>query len=278
MSDAKGLTVIEQREIPFNEDLVTAVVVEDGTVFVPLRPICDRLGVAWNGQYERLKRDEVMASEAMSVRVTRTDIEPNSRQPRESEMICLPLEMLNGWLFGISVKRVKEEVKPILVRYKKDCFRVLFEAFGQNMVTSAPSPIYDELLARKNPSALAFQQAMAVANLAKQQMLIEARLISAEDHLGDLENRVQIIEADRGDDSRYLTNAEATQIAQAVKQIALELGKRTRRNEFGGVYGELYRRFEIPSYKQLPRAQFDEAMTFLRGWWESLTDSAESPF
>ncbi len=33
---------------------------------------------------------------------------------------------------------------------------------------------------------------------------------------------------------------------------------------------ELYRRFLIPSYRELPAARFDEAMLFLREWYISL--------
>lgn len=278
MSDDKQLTVIEQREIGFYEDQVVAVKVEDGTVFVPVRPICELIGIAWNGQYERIKREPILDEIAMSIRITRTDIEASSRQPRTSEMICLPLSHLNGWLFGINVNRVKEEIRPKLLQYQRDCYQVLYEAFGRNEVTAAPDPLLDELLQSDNPTALAYRQAMAIANIARQQLAIEAHVLTNAGRLDDHENRLQIIEADRGDDSRYITNSQAVQIAQAVKQIALELGKRSKRNEFGGVYGELHRQFDVPGYKMLPAPKFDEAMNFLRQWWETITDDSNIPF
>ncbi|MFN2207967.1 MAG: ORF6C domain-containing protein, partial [Candidatus Promineifilaceae bacterium] len=45
---------------------------------------------------------------------------------------------------------------------------------------------------------------------------------------------------------------------------------------YGGVYGELYRKFGITSYKQLPVAKFDEAMAWLNEWRESI--EGEVPF
>ena len=45
------------------------------------------------------------------------------------------------------------------------------------------------------------------------------------------------------------------QISQAVKTVAMKLSKASGRNEYGGVYGELYRKFGITSYKQLPVAK-----------------------
>ena len=60
------------------------------------------------------------------------------------------------------------------------------------------------------------------------------------------------------------------QLSQAVKTVAMKLSKASGRNEYGGVYGELYRKFGITSYKQLPAAKFDEAMSWLNEWRESI--------
>ena len=54
-----------------------------------------------------------------------------------------------------------------------------------------------------------------------------------------------------GDTGRYVTEDQASQISQAVKTVALKLGKKSGRNEYGAVYGELYRKFGVPGYKQL---------------------------
>ena len=68
-----------------------------------------------------------------------------------------------------------------------------------------------------------------------------------------------------------ITEDQASQISQAVKAVALAIGKKSGRNEFGAIYGELYRKFGIASYKQLPARRFQEAMRFLAEWHESVT-------
>ncbi len=60
--------------------------------------------------------------------------------------------------------------------------------------------------------------------------------------------------------------------------MALALGKQTSRNEFGSVYGELYRRFGITSYKLLPAGRFAEAMKFLTEWYLELGTGEDVPF
>jgi hypothetical protein len=44
------LTVIDQREITFCGDENPAVIIEGGRICVPLRPICDFLGISWPGK------------------------------------------------------------------------------------------------------------------------------------------------------------------------------------------------------------------------------------
>lgn len=40
----KALSVIEQKVVEFYGDEIVAVRVENGTIYVPIRPICDLLG------------------------------------------------------------------------------------------------------------------------------------------------------------------------------------------------------------------------------------------
>jgi hypothetical protein len=74
-----------------------------------------------------------------------------------------------------------------------------------------------------------------------------------------------------------VSDEQASQISQAVKAVAMAFSKQTGRNEYGGVYGELYRRFGITSYKLLPARRFQEAMDWLSEWYQSITDE-ETPF
>lgn len=106
--------------VNFRNDTLFAVEREDG-VFIALKPICDRLGLDWAAQLQRLKGDEIL-TEGMVV----TTI-PSSKGPQETT--CLRLDLVNGWLFTISDKRVKPECREIVLAYKRECYAVLFEHF-----------------------------------------------------------------------------------------------------------------------------------------------------
>lgn len=276
MTEIQSLIPVEQREVGFYTDKVLALRLADGNVYVPIKPICDLLGVDWSSQRKRISRDSVLSSIVMSVVITTTDIDPASKRPRTSEMLALPLDVLNGWLFGINAERVKPELRERIIRYQKECYKVLAEAFREGRLTTDTT--FTDLLQTDSPAVQAYRMAQAIMHMARQQILLEARLEqqdgrldSAEQRVTDIEERLENIEVSLGDSARHITPSQASRISQAVKAIALELGKRSGRNEFGGVYGEVYRRFEIAGYRELPAAKYDEAMRFLRDWYLSLT-------
>lgn len=268
------LQIAEQKTVLFYDDEVTAVRLQDGSVFIPVRPICETLGLDWSAQYRRITNDLVLGDVAMSVAVTTTDIEKGSRRPLTSEMICLPLDYLNGWLFGVNAKRVKDEIRDRLVRYQKECYQVLNEAFQDGRLTTETDVDVEALLAQDSPAAQAYQIAMAVVRMARQQLIMEARLETAVSTLSEHGERLDQLEAAVG--GEHVTETQAAQISQAVKTVAIAIGNKTKRNEFGGVYGELYRKYGITSYKMLPARKFEEAMNFLTEWHQNV--AGDAPF
>jgi hypothetical protein len=118
---------------------------------------------------------------------------------------------------------------------------------------------------------------LAIARMAEEQIEFDRRLVKTEGRLDQaavvvtgMEKRLTAVER-KLTPGQAVTDEQASQVSQAVKAVALALGKTTGRNEFGAVYGELYRRFGITSYKMLPARRFEEAMKFLTQWHEELT-------
>lgn len=261
-----ALVPIEQKLVKFYNDEVIAVRADDGMVYVPIRPVCDNLGITLAGQRERINRDPVLSEAVASVSVTLT------QQARE--MLCLPLKFIPGWLFGVNANRVKPELRDNVIRYQRECFDVLSEAFLEGRLTANPS--FTELLQTNTPAVQAYKVLQELTRLARSQILLEAQVGHQEIRIDDLEKRLESVEDTIGDVDRHVTPDQASQISQAVKAVAMKLSKASGRNEYGGVYGELYRKFGITSYKQLPAAKFDQAMNWLNEWRESI--EGDSPF
>lgn len=261
MSDEKALVPIEEKEVEFYGDEITAVRAANGIVYIPIRPICRLLDINWDGQRRRILRDPVLAEEAKGVVVTTT---PGGSQ----EMTCLPLDIISGFLFGINANRVKPKLRERVILFQKECYKVLAEAFQEGRLTA--DPILDELLKSDTDAVQAYKMLQAMVKLARNQVLLEAQLETHSTKLIDHEQRLEEIESSLGDTGRNVTPDQASQVSQAVKAVAIALGKQTKKNEFGAVYGELYRKFGITSYKLLSASRFEEAMKFLTEWHQGL--------
>ncbi len=273
----KALIPVEQKQVLFYDDKITAIRLKDGRVVVPVKPICERLGVQWAAQSKRIRRDPVLSEETMSVSVMDTDIRASgSRRPYKSKMLCLPLDFISGFLFGIHATRVKEELREHVIRYQRECYKVLAESFQEGRLTTDMSSTeisFDELLSTDSEAVQAYKMALAVVKLARNQVVLESQLQAHSSTLVQYGERLEELEAAIAQPDSMVTQEQASQISQAVKAIAIELGKQTKRNEFGGVYGELYRKFGITSYKMLPAKKFEVAMAWMNEWHGTLTGS-----
>ncbi len=259
MSEEQALVPVEERTVVFYEDEIKGVRVTRTPsgmpeIYVPLRQLCEYLGVSYTGQRERIDRDPVLARKLQIVQI--------GTAGGPQEMQCLPLDYLNGWLFGINANRVKEEIRDRVIRYQEECYLVLRDAFQE--------PAAPDALAQVE------QLGHALITLAREQREFDRRLVDTQDQVSDLSQRVVAIEERVAAPGSAITEEQASQVSQSVKAVAMELGKKSGRNEYGGVYGELYRRFGITSYKLLPAEKFDEAMKWLGEWYATLT--GEEPF
>lgn len=106
--------------IPFRDQEVLSVVKDDKRYIVP-KQICQNLDIDWEGQRQKIQRDSVLSQGACVIKVPT----PGGQQ----EAMCLPIEYLNGWLFGIDDSRVKPEIRDTVIAYKKECYLVLYEYF-----------------------------------------------------------------------------------------------------------------------------------------------------
>lgn len=107
--------------VQFNQQTLTATLV-NGIPHVALKPICNQLDLDWAAQFSKIKRHPVLNSTVVMMTMVAED-------GRTREMLMLPLEYLNGWLFGIDSNRVKPEAKEAVQMYQRECFNVLAAHF-----------------------------------------------------------------------------------------------------------------------------------------------------
>src|SRR5262245_9752561 len=111
----QALVPSRQQTVDFYGDLIPVAQTPDGEFYVPLNPLTTFLGLSFGGQRSRVLRDPVLAARARMVTMARSD-------GRQRAMLCLPLDLLPGWLFGIQPGRARPEIEVKLIRYRAECF------------------------------------------------------------------------------------------------------------------------------------------------------------
>ncbi len=264
MTQANSLLPVDQKTIDFYGDDLTAVRADDGRIYAGLTQMCNALGLDAQGQRRRIENHAILTKGLRGVDKLSTPGGVQSGYVLRADLIPL-------WLSGVRVTAVKEEVRPKLEQFQEEAAAVLWEAFQEGRLTSDTR--FDELLEQNTDAVQAYKMAMAIVKLARQQIMLEGRLGDTELRLDNVEERLTSVE-EQLSGADVVTEMQASQISQAVKAVALALGKETGRNEFGACYGELYRKFGITSYKLMPQRQFDAAMKFLTEWHQSLVGDA----
>jgi ferritin-like metal-binding protein YciE len=262
-----ALVPVEQKQVIFYEDELTAVRADNGRVYVAVTQMCNVLGLDARNQRRRIQ-DHTILNEGYTRGVIYAPPSADGRGGGEQEAGLLRVDLIPLWLAGIRLNRVHEDVRDKLEKYQREAAAVLWEAFQEGRLTA--DPILDDLLQSNTEAVQAYKMLQALVKLARNQILLEAQLDTHTTQLADHEQRLEEIESTLGDTGRNVTPDQASQISQAVKAVAIALGKQTKKNEFGAVYGELYRKFGITSYKLLPASRFEAAMKLLAEWHQDL--------
>lgn len=126
-------------EVEFHGQKIEAV--WDGKdVWVVVKRICENLGINHSNQIKKIKANQSYA-----------DLQSDITLQHESgakQTSCLHLEALTLWLASIQPNRVKEEVRDSLIKYQRECMKVLTEHFfGKKGASKKPPSAAQQLLA-----------------------------------------------------------------------------------------------------------------------------------
>ena len=113
--ESKTITRINGVEIP--------AVVENGETYLPIKPICQAIGVNYATQLEKLKSHPILSS-VIPLRGT------TGADGKTYEMVCLPLKFIYGWLFTINPGNVSDESREKVIKYQMECYEVLYDHFA----------------------------------------------------------------------------------------------------------------------------------------------------
>jgi hypothetical protein len=259
------------RKVSFYGDDLIAVEHDDGTIYTLFTRLCENLGLRREAQVRRALRHTVLREGLITLTI-QTAGGPQAAQ-------FLRLDLLPLWLSGVQSERVKEEIREQLTRYQREAAQALWQAFRHQIVVEETAAPTTDPLAIQQLQQIA-EMGRAIVAMAEQQIEIQrqqqalnTRLDRAghvvrgmQQQIGDIHVRLGELE-ERVHPSAFITEAQANEVSLKVKALAEALtSKDTTKNHYQGIFGELYRRFQVASYKLIRHDQYATVIAFLDDW------------
>ncbi len=275
-----------------DQDEVLAARLDTSQIYLPVKPLCTALGVNWPSQRQKIMADEVLAESTRTLRL--------KTRGGPQNLVCMDVEASPMWLAGIEPSRVRADLRERLITYKRWVRKTVYDAFARETgIETALGMSQAMTPATPDVSSLIHiaQMAEAIATMARQQASFEAhvdtrfttlqgeiveqreevmgRLDQAAAVVGSLLHRMNAVEGIIAP-GEVISDAQATEISTLVKAIATEMAERAKgtgakgRNPYQSVFGELYRRFRVSSYHNIPLRRFGEVMAWLREYQDTM--------
>jgi hypothetical protein len=146
------------RLIPVPVHRNTLFVADATEPLVPLRPICEALGVSWQPQHAKVTTHPTFAP-CVTMIVTQGPVQ-------RRDMLCMPTFLLPGWLMTINPNKVHPRHRDALVAFQREASRLLYEAWWSarhGLPLLAGKPVGNLLERVEGPPRMADHPAVAQA-------------------------------------------------------------------------------------------------------------------
>jgi hypothetical protein len=262
MSDSPApLTPPRHELIDFHGDQLIAVVLEGDGVAIPLRLLCERIGLDTDAQAERLRNHAVLAS---GLRVVNVAIGGRVRSVMAIIHTKLPF-----WLATISPEQVNDETRPKLIQYQTELADMLARLFYGEPATPAPLSADPAIAALQQQ----FQAALSEMRRAREAIIEEQRRTNQS--VADTQQRLTSLTEIVTELRTFLpvSPKQAEYVQRAIKRIATRLYKQRQSKDTGSrqtednLYQLLFGQFKvemgIPRYDALPIDKYDAAVAWI---------------
>jgi len=122
---------IEQDTIIFYGKPLVVVRLPDGRPAVFLRSLFDNMQLDRRGQFRRIQRTEAIADDLIGNVLIKTEGDIQ-------RAYVLALRAVPFWLAGIDAKRVREDLRPDIIRYQREVVDILYAWASQTRAIGAP--------------------------------------------------------------------------------------------------------------------------------------------
>lgn len=97
---------------------VNILVSTDTEQLVPIKPICEALGIDPESQRKKIKEHHILGQELLVTKVVAAD-------GKRRDMSCLPIGYVLGWILTINPENISKEAKETMIKCQIECFNAL---------------------------------------------------------------------------------------------------------------------------------------------------------
>ncbi len=254
-------------EIEFEGDHLVAVRLEGEGLAIPVRAICQALGLDVDNQSARLRDHDVLAQGLRVVRIRSGD--------RLRSLVAILHKYIPFWLATISPNQVNADSRPKLVRYQIELVDLLAALYSGAAQAALPAPTDSATAAVQQR----LHEALQEVRLARETLLAMQQQLG--DEVQEHEIRLTTIEG-LMDEQRLavggqistlqqqiahhttITGPQQEMIKRGIQRIAARYEQRTGQK----IYDRLFSQFRLdlgtPRYDALPAGRYAAALDWLR--------------
>lgn len=265
--DVPELKSLRMGETPFDEAIIPSTVGSDLITYVPIRIMCDVLGIDGGYQIEVIRahknlRDGLARLPFLNHYLAST---------RVNVMYGISVKKLHSWLMTIPVESLKNpDAQERLYRMQAELSEVLY-------AWAAREGVPEDIRAEEEQNLPAETQNIydAIANARDAVNLAELALGKVDEQqvtLEDLQKRIKTLETqwqEAGAGQEHINALQKEQYRSWVKLIGAQLVKKGQ-GDYGYVETELKRVFHFNSYHWIAPDQFEAIRKYCIQWYQRL--------
>lgn len=123
------------KQIDFYGDKLDVVIMEDGKPGIVARRLVENLGLSWGSQSEKLADVHFKCSVIGTV----------GEDGKTREMLILPVQRLNAYLYRINPNKVREDLQEKIRLYQDECADVLYNYWAKGYVVNPRTSTDDNM-------------------------------------------------------------------------------------------------------------------------------------
>jgi hypothetical protein len=250
------MKIVEQYPFTFADAIFDVYWTDARTLLIPLRQLCQALGLDFSSQLQRVKRDVILGKHLHTVQAK---VAQSDGRVIEQDLACISYRRLEYWMGTVDHMRVKAELRDKLILFKEEMADALHAYFRSQTL---PEDMLAELDASLSPDKQQFYRLMAQA---KQVHDHDREIKSLEERVGKLEARLV------GTD--FISREQAAQYLGAVSALGdlLKTTNKKMASPYAVIHNEVKKQFKVASYQLIPESDFEKVMLFLGTWWAKET-------